>query len=132
MKPRMPKPKPKVKVRAKPTYRQSEAHRATSQRMKGKATMDKFNSESMDSIRSRGSVKGSDVYMPDAGIDKKTGRGTMYTAGQYAKVRDFDARASKASRATFTKGAIVGGTIAGGSVAAGSYWTQKKREQKGQ
>ena len=123
---------PKKAPRAKPTYRQSEAYRATSRRMKGKATMDKFNSESMDSIRSRGSVKGSDVYMPDAGINKKTGRGTMYTAGQYAKVRDFDARASKASRTTFAKGAIAGGAVTGIGVAAGSYWSQKKREQRGQ
>lgn len=98
--------------------------------MKGRAVTNKFNSESMNEIRLKGSVRGSDVYQPDAGIDKKTGRGTMYSEGQYARVKDFDARVKRASQVTFAKGAVTGGAIAGAGVAAGSYWSNKKNSDR--
>lgn len=126
----MAKPKPRAKIKPRTTLRQIEARSKASNRMKGRSVTNKFNSESIDNIRNRGSVRGSDVYQPDAGIDKKTGRGTMYTAGQYAKVREFDARIRRNSQITFAKGAATGGAIAGAGVAAGSYWTNKKNNDR--
>lgn len=118
------------RVRTSPSYRQMEARSKASNRMKGRAVTNKFNSESMNEIRLKGSVRGSDVYQPDAGIDKKTGRGTMYSEGQYARVKDFDARVKRASQVTFAKGAVTGGAIAGAGVAAGSYWSNKKNSDR--
>ena len=126
----MAKPKPRAKIKPRTTLRQIEARSKASNRMKGKAVTDKFNSESMNNIRLKGSVSGYDLYMPDAGINKKTGRGTMYTEGQHKLVKDFDDRVRRASRATFAKGAVAGGTIAGASVAAGSYWANKKNNDR--
>jgi hypothetical protein len=126
--------KPKPRARAKPTYRQQQAHRASSQRMKGRATTNKFNSESIDSIRQKGFADGRDVFQPDAGIDKKTGKGTMYSAQQYAKVKAFNDRILEKNRKNrmdgMKKGVIIGGAVGGSAVAAGSYWSQKKNNDR--
>lgn len=130
----MTKPKPRARVRTKPTYRQKEAYSASSRRMKGRAVTNKFNSETIEKIKQKGSVNGYDLYMPDAGIDKKTGKGTMYSSEQHAKVTLFNRRLADANNRRkmegMKKGAIIGGAVGGSAVAAGSYWSQKKNSDR--
>lgn len=126
---------PKKAPRAKPTYRQSEAARATSRRMKATAATNKFNAESMKKIRERGHAMGTDVVRPDSGIGKD-GKGSMYSEAAWKKLSDFNNNRMASKKADYNsgrnKGLAVGGALGAGSAIAGSYWAQKKREQKGQ
>lgn len=128
------KPRPRAKVKPRTTLRQIEARSKASNRMKGKHTANKFNANAMENIRQKGFADGFDAFQPDAGIDKKTGMGTMYTAGQYAKVKAFNDRIAQKNRANrmdgMKKGVVIGGAVGGSAVAAGSYWSQKKNNDR--
>lgn len=127
--------KPKIRVRAKSTYRKDMAARATSKRMKAASATNKFNADSMKKIRERGHAMGTDVIRPDSGIGKD-GRGSMYSEAAWKKLSDFNNNRMASKKADYNsgrnKGLAVGGALGAGGAIAGSYWSQKKREQKGQ